>query len=50
MNNALGKAAVRFAYRYLRVRYKREIRIGAVVVAVGLAVAAYLATREVREG
>jgi hypothetical protein len=50
MYNTLGKAAVRFAYRYLRVRYKREIRIGAGVVAVGIAVAAYLATREVREG
>jgi hypothetical protein len=50
MYNTLGKAAVRFAYRYLRVRYKREIRIGAGIVAVGIAVAAYLATREVREG
>jgi hypothetical protein len=50
MYNTLGKAAVRFAYRYLRVRYRREIRIGAGVVAVGIAVAAYLATREVREG
>jgi len=50
MYNTVGKAAVRFAFRYLRIRYKREIRIGAGVVAVGLAVAAYLATREVREG
>jgi hypothetical protein len=50
MYNSIGKTAVRFACRYLRARYKREIRIGAGLVAVALAVAAYLATREVREG
>lgn len=50
MNDGVGKVAVRFAYRYLRRRYRRELRIGAGLVAVGLAVAAYLATREVREG
>ncbi|MEZ5077927.1 MAG: hypothetical protein R2725_10830 [Solirubrobacterales bacterium] len=50
MYNSFGKAAVRFAYRYLRIRYRREIRIGVVVTAVGAAVAVYLATREVREG
>jgi len=50
MHDSLGKVAVRVAVRYLRRRYRREIRIGAGVVAVGLALAAYLATREVREG
>ncbi|HEX5609848.1 MAG TPA: hypothetical protein VFX45_07140 [Solirubrobacterales bacterium] len=50
MYNALGKAAVRFALRYLRVRYRREIRIGAVAAVVAIFVGAYLATREVREG
>lgn len=50
MRDDLGRALVRFAIRYLRTRYKREIRIGAGLVAAGLAVAVYLATREVREG
>lgn len=50
MSDNLGRTLVRFAIRYLRKRYRREIRIGAGLVAVGLAVAAYLATREVREG
>lgn len=50
MPDNLGRALVRFAFRYLRTRYKREIRIGVGVVAAGLAVALYLATREVREG
>ncbi len=50
MNERLGKAAVRFGYRYLRRRYRREIRIGLVVAAVGAAVAVYLGTRNVREG
>ena len=39
MYDSVGKAAVRFAIRYLRRRYKREIRIGigvaAVVVGIG---------------
>jgi hypothetical protein len=50
MYDNFGKAAIRFAFRYLRRRYRREIRIGAGIAAVGLAVAVYLATREVREG
>lgn len=50
MNESLGRVAVRFAVRYLRVRYRREIRIGIGVAAVGAVVAVYLATREVREG
>ena len=29
MYDKLGKAAIRFAFRYLRRRYRREIRIGA---------------------
>lgn len=50
MYNRAGKAAVKFAFRYLRRRYRRETRIA---IGVGLAtavVAAYLATREVPEG
>jgi hypothetical protein len=46
----LGKAAIRFAFKYVRRRYRRQIRIGAGVAAVALAVAAYAATRNVPEG
>jgi hypothetical protein len=46
----LGRAAVRFAVTYLRRRYRREIRIGIGLTAGALAVAAYLATRNVPEG
>ena len=34
MYDKLGKAAVGFAFRYLRRRYKRELRIGIGVTAV----------------
>jgi hypothetical protein len=50
MYDRLGKRAVKFAYRYLRWRYKREIRIGLGVAAAGIAVAGFLASRNVREG
>ena len=46
----LGKIAIRFALKYVRVRYKRQIRIGAGAAAVGVAIAAYLASRNVPEG
>jgi hypothetical protein len=45
-----GRAAVRYGYRYLRRRYRREIRIGLAVAAVGAAAAVYFGTRNVREG
>lgn len=50
MYDNVGKAAVRFAFRYLRRRYKREIRIGIGVAAVFVAIGAYLASRNVPEG
>jgi hypothetical protein len=50
MYETFGKAAVRFAYGYLRRRYRREIRLGIGVAALGIGVAAYLAARDVREG
>ena len=50
-SDRVGKAAVRYAFKYLRRRYKREIRIGLGVTAVVVvAIAAYLASREVPEG
>lgn len=50
MQERIGKAAVRYGTRYLRRRYRREIRIGLGVAAVGVAVALYLGSRNVREG
>jgi hypothetical protein len=46
----LGKAAVRYGSRYLRHRYRREIRIGIGVAAVAVAVAVYFGSRDAREG
>lgn len=46
----LGKAAIRFGVRYARRRYRRQIRIGIGVTVGGLALAAYLASRNVPEG
>lgn len=50
MYDKLGKAALRFAFAYLRRRYRREIRIGAGVTALVLGVALYLASKNVPEG
>jgi hypothetical protein len=50
MHDKLGKAALRFAVAYLRRRYRREIRIGIGVAALGIGVAVYLANRDVPEG
>jgi hypothetical protein len=50
MYDKLGKAAVRFAFAYARRRYRREIRIGLGVTAALVAVGAFLASRDVREG
>jgi ABC-type lipoprotein release transport system permease subunit len=51
MYNRLGRTSVKFAYRYLRWRYRRETRIAIGVLGVGVAAAvAYLATREAPEG
>jgi len=40
----------RLVFRAVRMRYRRQIRIGAGVTAVALAIAAYAATRNVPEG
>jgi ABC-type lipoprotein release transport system permease subunit len=50
MSDTVGRVAVRFALKYLRQRYRREIRIGVAVAAVAIGVAAYLAARNVPEG
>jgi hypothetical protein len=50
MYNRLGKASLRFAFRYVRRRYRRETRIALGVGAVAIAIVAYLASREVPEG
>lgn len=50
MYDQAGKVAVKLAFRYLRRRYRREARIALGLAFAGMAVAAYLATREVPEG
>jgi hypothetical protein len=50
MYQRLGRAAIRFSVIYLRRRYRRQIRIGAGLVAVAVGIAAYFATRNVPEG
>lgn len=48
----LGSAALRFALSYVRRRYRRQIRIGLALgaAAVGLGLAAYVASRGAPEG
>jgi hypothetical protein len=46
----LGKVAIRFAVKYVRRRYRREIRVAVGAAALALAIAAYAATRNVPEG
>ena len=50
MYERVGKASVRFAFRYMRRRYRREARIAVGLGILVAALAAYLATREVPEG
>lgn len=50
MYDTLGKTALRFTVKYLRRRYRREIRIGTGLAVVAIGVAAYLASRDVPEG
>jgi hypothetical protein len=50
MNDSLGRAAVRLAIRYLRRRYRREIRLGVGVAAILVGIGVALASRNVREG
>jgi hypothetical protein len=49
-SDRLGKAAIRFALKYVRRRYRRQIRIGLGITIAGVAIAAYVASRNVPEG
>jgi hypothetical protein len=50
MHDRIGKATLKFAFRYIRRRYRREARIALGLGILGALLAAYLATREVPEG
>ncbi|HET8813659.1 MAG TPA: hypothetical protein VFM51_01735 [Solirubrobacterales bacterium] len=50
MYDRVGKAAFKIAFRYARRRYRREARIALGLAVAGIAIAAYLASREVPEG
>jgi hypothetical protein len=50
MHDWIGKATLKFAFRYVRRRYRREARIALGLGILGALLAAYLATREVPEG
>lgn len=49
-SDRLGKLAIRFALKYVRMRYRREIRYGVGFAIAAVAIAAYLASRNVPEG
>ncbi len=49
-SDRLGKLALRFAVKYVRMRYRHQIRIGVGLTVAGVALAAYLASRNVPEG
>lgn len=50
MYNWLGKTSVKFAFRYVRRRYRRQGRVALGIGVAAAALVAYLATREVPEG
>lgn len=50
MREAIGRAALRVAIGYLRRRYRWALRAGLGVAAVGAALLAYRAARNVPEG
>jgi ABC-type lipoprotein release transport system permease subunit len=49
-SDTLGRVAVRLAVKYVRRRYRRQIRIGVGIAIAGVAVAVYVASRNVPEG
>jgi hypothetical protein len=50
MNERIGKAAMKIAVSYARRRYRRQLRIGLGLTVGAIAIAAYLASRDVPEG
>jgi hypothetical protein len=50
MLDTLGRAAIRFAWAYVRHRYRREIRISAGIAVVAAGVGLYLFSRNPTEG
>jgi hypothetical protein len=48
--HAIGKAVVKYSLQFARRRYRRQIRVGAGLAAVAIAIAAYWASRNVPEG
>jgi hypothetical protein len=50
MYDRIGKAAMKFTFRYVRRRYRREGRIALGLALLAAFIGAYLATREVPEG
>jgi len=47
---AIGKAAVKYGFLFLRRRYGRQIRVGAGLVAAVVGAALYFGSRNVPEG
>ncbi len=47
---AIGKAVVRYALAFVRIRYGRQLRIAAGVALAAALVGGYLAARSVEEG
>lgn len=50
MYAAIGKLTVKVMLFYLRANYRRQMRIGAGLAALGVGLAAYFASRNVPEG
>jgi len=50
VSRTLGRAAIGYSAFYLRRRYRRQLRIGLGIVAISIAIGAYLAMRNVPEG
>jgi hypothetical protein len=50
MYDLIGKAALMISWRYVRRRYRRQLRIGIGLAAAAIGAAAYLASRDVPEG
>jgi hypothetical protein len=49
-SDKIGRVAIRIAFKYVRRRYRRQIRIGIGIAVAGVAIAAYAASRNVPEG